>query len=194
MNITESAQNHFRKLLAEENSHNLHLRVWVSQGGTPEADISINFCALGEEHASDNALAFDDFTVFLDKASLPFLEKASIDFQVDESGAGGELCIKAPHLKIVPSFESLEEKIQHVIDTEIAPGLASHGGFVKIVDICPAEAQFVVILQMGGGCQGCGMAQMTLKQGIERTLKERFPEIATVRDVTDHESGENPYY
>ena len=66
-----------------------------------------------------------------------------------------------------------------------------HKGNVSLVDILEGG---IVVLRFGGGCQGCGMANMTLKQGIERTLKEKLPEIQEVRDATDHELGENPYY
>jgi Fe/S biogenesis protein NfuA len=86
--------------------------------------------------------------------------------------------------------EELKTKIQEVIDTMINPAIAGHGGYVELIDVQDNR----VYLQMGGGCQGCGAADVTLKSGIERLLKEEIPEIAEVLDTTDHASGTNPYY
>ncbi len=84
----------------------------------------------------------------------------------------------------------LRTKVQDVIDTMINPAVAGHGGFVELIDIQDSR----VYLAMGGGCQGCGAADITLKAGIERLLREEIPEISEVLDTTDHASGENPYY
>ena len=84
----------------------------------------------------------------------------------------------------------IKERVQHLLDTSINPGVAGHGGFVRLMDV----QDNVVYLQMGGGCQGCGMADVTLKAGIERLIKEEIPEVTEVLDTTDHAAGRNPYY
>jgi Fe/S biogenesis protein NfuA len=84
----------------------------------------------------------------------------------------------------------LKSKVQDLIDTSINPAIAGHGGWVDLLDV----KDNVVYLQMGGGCQGCGAADITLKAGIERLIKEEIPEIAEVLDTTDHAAGANPYY
>jgi len=84
----------------------------------------------------------------------------------------------------------LKERGQHLLDTSINPGVAGHGGFVRLMDV----QDNVVYLQMGGGCQGCGMADVTLKAGIESLIKEEIPEVTEVLDTTDHAAGRNPYY
>ena len=84
----------------------------------------------------------------------------------------------------------LMTKVQELIDSTINPAVAGHGGFVQLVDVKDNK----VYLQMGGGCQGCGAADVTLKSGIERLIKEELPEIVEVLDTTDHASGSNPYY
>lgn len=84
----------------------------------------------------------------------------------------------------------LRGKVQEVIDTMINPAVAGHGGYVELIDVQDNR----VYLQMGGGCQGCGAADITLKAGIERLLREEIPEIAEVLDTTDHAAGDNPYY
>ena len=86
--------------------------------------------------------------------------------------------------------EDLRTKVQDLIDNMINPAVAGHGGFVELIDVQDNR----VYLQMGGGCQGCGAADITLKSGIERLLKEELPEIVEVLDTTDHASGSNPYY
>ncbi len=84
----------------------------------------------------------------------------------------------------------LKSKVQDLVDTSINPAIAAHGGYVELLDV----KDNVVYLQMGGGCQGCGAADITLKAGIERLIKEEIPEITEVLDTTDHAAGANPYY
>ncbi len=84
----------------------------------------------------------------------------------------------------------LKSKVQDLVDTSINPAIAAHGGWVELLDVKDS----VVYLQMGGGCQGCGAADITLKAGIERLIKDELPEITEVLDTTDHAAGENPYY
>ena len=86
--------------------------------------------------------------------------------------------------------DELMTKVQELIDSTINPAVAGHGGFVQLVDVKDNK----VYLTMGGGCQGCGAADVTLKAGIERLIKEELPEIEEVRASTDHASGTNPYY
>ncbi|HVQ76085.1 MAG TPA: NifU family protein [Candidatus Binatia bacterium] len=86
--------------------------------------------------------------------------------------------------------EELKTRVQDLIDNMINPAVAGHGGFVELLDVKENK----VYLQMGGGCQGCGAADVTLKSGIERLIKEEIPEIDEVLDATDHDAGSNPYY
>jgi Fe-S cluster biogenesis protein NfuA len=85
---------------------------------------------------------------------------------------------------------STREKVQYLIDNQINPGVAGHGGFVRVLDVSDGS----VYLKLGGGCQGCGAADFTLKQGIESIIKRAVPEIQTIIDVTNHSAGANPYY
>jgi len=84
----------------------------------------------------------------------------------------------------------LKERVQELIDTMINPAVASHGGYIELLDVKESTAY----IRMSGGCQGCGAADVTLKAGIERVMFEEIPEITEVLDVTDHAAGENPYY
>ena len=190
MEVTEAAKAHFRGLLDKEEITGMNLRMCVANAGTIHADVSITFCPPGEEELSDVRLHFEDFILFVDKGSKDALNTAVVDFKAD--GLNGQLSIKAPYLKgVAPKPDSsLRERVQYVIDSEINPNLANHGGRVDIVDILEEK---IVVLRFGGGCHGCGMAGVTLKHGIEKTLKEKFPEIVEIRDVTDHTTGEDPY-
>ena len=110
-----------------------------------------------------------------------------------DNSEGGQLTIKAPNAKVpnVNADSPVNERINYYLQTEINPGLASHGGQVSLIDVVEDG---IAVLKFGGGCQGCGQADVTLKEGIERTLLERIPELKGVRDVTDHTQKENAYY
>jgi len=189
--ITETAQTYFRHLMEQQDEDDLSLRISVNHAGTPGASCDLQFCPAGENQPDDRALDFDGFRLYVARASETWLEKAEIDFEEDSTG--GQLTIKAPGIKgSEPSAEApLQERVRWVLETEVNPALAAHGGRVALVDITDEKE---VILQFGGGCHGCGMADVTLKQGIEQTLTRNIPEIKAVLDATDHRTGENPYY
>jgi len=84
----------------------------------------------------------------------------------------------------------LKEKIQKLLDESVNPAVGMHGGYVELLDVKDST----VYIRMSGGCQGCGMADVTLKQGIERLIFEEAPEVTEILDVTDHAAGSNPYY
>ncbi|VVN59689.1 Fe/S biogenesis protein NfuA [Pseudomonas fluorescens] len=92
---------------------------------------------------------------------------------------------------MVNADSPINERINYYLQTEINPGLASHGGQVSLIEVVEDG---IAVLKFGGGCQGCGQADVTLREGIERTLLERVPELKGVRDVTDHSQKENAYY
>ena len=189
--ITETAQKYFQKLLAQQDEPGLALRISVAHPGTPHANCDLQFCPEGNHREDDIHVNYADFELYVELKSEPWLEKAQIDF--DENPTGGQLTIRAPGIKgTEPSAgDSLDRRIQWLLDTEVNPALASHGGRVSLVEI---TEEMAAVLQFGGGCHGCGMADVTLKQGIEKTLLQKIPEITGVVDATDHRSGKNPYY
>lgn len=189
--VSRTAQNYFKRLLDQQDLPGLGLRIRVIDPGTPHASCDLQFCPQGEHEATDQSVEFSDFNLFVAQDSTEWLSDAEIDFEEDVSG--GQLAIRAPNIKgNMPGKEApLAERIAWIIETEINPGLASHGGRVSLREI---TGEMDVVLQFGGGCHGCGMVNVTLKQGIETTLKGHFPEIRTIKDATDHSTGENPYY
>ncbi|MAP29686.1 MAG: Fe/S biogenesis protein NfuA [Pseudomonas sp.] len=178
-------------MLSKQDSEGVGIRVFITQPGTPYAETCIAYCKPGEQKPEDELLKLDSFNVWQDAVSVPFLEEALVDFATDRMG--GQLTIKAPNAKVpmVNDDSPLNDRINYLLQTEINPGLASHGGDVKLVDVIEGG---IAILQFGGGCQGCGMVDVTLKEGIEKTMVARIPEINGVRDATDHSVTENAYY
>ncbi len=189
--ISDTAQQYFKRLIEQQDEEGLGLRIVVNHPGTPGASCDLQFSPEGQRMQDDHVVAYDGFKMYVANASEPWLSEASIDFEEDETG--GQLTIKAPGIKgTAPSSgDSIEERVGWLLETEINPSLASHGGRVALIEITD---KMEVVLQFGGGCQGCGMADVTLKQGIEQTLIRNIPEITAVLDSTDHQSGQNPYY
>jgi Fe/S biogenesis protein NfuA len=190
INITESAQTYFRHLLKTQGGDAVGIRVSAVHPGTPRADARLEFCENGDLLGDEWSLDCEGFTLYVDAPSVPFLDGADIDHVT--TGAASQLTIKAPRIKgEAPKGDaSLVERVRWLLESEVNPQLASHKGQVSLEEI---TADGVVRLRFGGGCHGCGMADVTLKQGIEKTLMARIPEITAVRDATDHATGEAPY-
>lgn len=189
--ISESAQEHFVKLLAQQ-PEGTNIRVFVVNPGTQSAECGVSYCPPEAIEASDTEIKFGMFSTYIDELSLPFLEDAEIDFVADKMGS--QLTLKAPNAKIrkVSDDASLMERVDYVIQTQVNPQLAGHGGNVSLSEI---TEDGVAILQFGGGCNGCSMVDVTLKEGIEKELLAQFEgELTGVRDITEHARGEHSYY
>lgn len=189
--LGDSARDYFGKLLAQQGVAGLGIRLVAVNPGTPAGDCRLEFCEQEDVRADDWAIDCEGFSLYVDAQSAPFLEGVSISYEAQRTG--GQLTIRAPRLKgQIPGAEAgLIERVRYVLDTEINPGLAGHGGRVSLVEI---SSDGVVVLQFGGGCHGCGQVSATLQHGVLKTLRERIPEVTAVRDVTDHASGKNPYF
>ena len=188
--ISESAQSHFRRLIEREALPGLGVRLSAVHPGTPRADVRLEFAEPGDLQGDEWAVDCEGFTLWLDASSVRYLDGAEIDYA--QQSTGGQLQIRAPRIKgeAPASDASLIERVQWVVEHEVNPQLAQHRGHVSVQEV---TADGVVVLRFGGGCHGCGMADVTLKQGIEKTLMEKVPGVTAVRDATDHASGEAPY-
>jgi Fe-S cluster biogenesis protein NfuA len=102
----------------------------------------------------------------------------------------GEKAVSDAVLSSIPDADAIKKRVQSILDQEINPAVAAHGGWVELIDVKRNE----VFIRMGGGCVGCGMADVTLKQGVEKSIREAIPEVGAIMDTTDHASGRNPYY
>ncbi len=190
VDISQGAQTYFHELLAKQ-EEGCGIRIFVAQPGTPHAETCIAYCRPGEQQDDDTPVEYDGFTAWFEARSERYLVDAVVDFQEDRMG--GQLTIKAPNARIPSVDESspLEDRINYVLYNEINPGLAAHGGQVTLVEVVDETA---AVLQFGGGCQGCAAVDITLKQGVERSLMEQIPDLTEIRDVTDHSVTENAYY
>jgi Fe/S biogenesis protein NfuA len=189
--ITESAQQYLAELLSKQEGGVLGVRMFVNAPGTPGAETCIAYCRDGDATADDEQVAYPSFNAFFEKRSVPFLDEAMVDYAADKFG--GQLTIKAPNSKMprVGDDSPLDDRVNYILYNEINPSLAAHGGEVSLTEI---TEDGYAILQFGGGCQGCGMVDATLKQGVEKTLLQQLPELAGVRDITDHSVRENAYF
>lgn len=102
----------------------------------------------------------------------------------------GEKAVSDRALSSIPEAEQIKKRVQEILNNEINPAVAAHGGWIELIDVKRNE----VFIRMGGGCAGCGMADVTLKQGVEKTIREAIPEVGAIMDTTDHAAGRNPYY
>jgi len=191
LKITESAEKYLDELLESQEKGTVGIKIFVSEPGTPRAETCIAYAK--EDESLDDYLLIDElrFSLFLERNSLDFIKDAVVDYSPDKFG--GTLTIKAPNAKLpqIKENASMEEKINYVLYSEINPSLASHGGEVSLVEVLDKET---AVLQFGGGCQGCGMVDLTLKDGVEKTLLEQVEGLKGVMDVTDHSYRENAYY
>jgi Fe-S cluster biogenesis protein NfuA len=114
----------------------------------------------------------------------------SIGSAIREHLASNEPAVSDELRQSLPPAEEIRGKVQQVLDTDVNPAVASHGGNVQLVDVRENN----ISIRMGGGCQGCGMAHMTLRHGVETAIRRSVPEVGVIQDATDHASGRNPYF
>ena len=190
IDISDSAQAHFRKLVEREAIPGLGVRLSAVEPGTARADARLELAEPSELAGDEWAVDCDGFTLYVAADSVAWLDDAVIDYVYQ--GTSAQLTIRAPKIKGQAPAESasLVERVRWVMENEVNPQLAAHGGRATVQEV---SAQGVVLLRFGGGCHGCGMADVTLKQGIEKTLMARVPGVTAVRDATDHDSGQAPY-
>ena len=191
INITKSAEEYLAKLIQDKNETDLSIRIFISDPGTPKAETCLAYCKPEEAMPDDMILNLDLINVNIEKRSIPFLKDCEVNF--DNETFGGQLTIKAPNARLpnISPDSPVEDRINYVIYNEINPMLESHGGEVSLVEF---NDKNIAVLQFGGGCQGCGMVDVTLKDGIEKTLIDQIPEVKAVKDLTDHSINDNAYY
>lgn len=113
-----------------------------------------------------------------------------IGSRIREHLRSGEPAVTEEYVRRMPTEAEIRKKVEELLEREINPSLGMHGGWVQLIDVKKNS----IYLRLGGGCQGCGSANVTLKQGIERLIREKIPEVGEVLDTTDHAAGRNPYY
>jgi Fe/S biogenesis protein NfuA len=195
LTFTERAREMLAQFLSPEADATDLLRIHVS-GSAMAPDYELSLVTEDERRSDESEFSVDGVRVLVAEAEVERLRGATIDYveQVNESGfqvrvpagaAGPETSrpAKAPEGPIA-------ERVRDVLEQQVNPAIASHGGAIELIDVQETE----IYLEMTGGCQGCAMSRLTLRQGVERMLREAIPELTAVHDVTDHSSGENPYF
>lgn len=195
LTFTETARARVRDYMEQAHLGSPLLRVAVSPGSSPLAP-RYDFLLVEEWEREDEDLLLDagEFRVLLDAATQGLLDGATVDF-VEREGRGGFDVQRSgdPAVAAAPSSAEdaeLAERVARLLEERVNPAVAAHGGRIGLAEVRGG----VAYLEMSGGCQGCGMARVTLRQGVERMIREAVPEIVGIEDVTDHRSGANPYY
>ena len=184
LTVTETAQEKIHAVIEAEEVEVEGLRISI-QGRTATA-FQYSLGLATEAQGDDIVVECENFNVLVDAESAPDLQGAVIDYVDDLNSSGFN--IENPN---TPTWDNPKaQQIQELIDERINPAVAAHGGQIELLNV----EEDSIYIHMGGGCQGCGMANVTLKHGIEAMIQEVFPEIKHVIDTTDHASGENPYY
>jgi Fe/S biogenesis protein NfuA len=191
--ITEAAMVELVRLRdAEEDASALGLRLEIVSGPGEEFKYDLSLDEFRKAAFSDEVRTHEGLKVIVPAKDVELLQGAVLDFT---SSSG--LVIRNPNRPATPvveglvSGDELSAEIEAVISTEVNPALAAHGGFVTYVG---HDTEGTAYLTMGGGCHGCSMSRMTMLEGVQTTVVEKVPAIQRVRDLTDHASGENPYY
>ena len=185
--FTEDAQKKVREYMDMAEGSCLGVRVVAHRQGRHRFSYELSLVMEGETSETDAVVDQEAFNVYLDPQTAESIEGTTVDFVSDVRGSG--FVFENPQAE-VKWDDPLAQKVQKVIDERIAPSLAGHGGWVELLGVDGDAA----MIEFGGGCQGCGMSKVTLKDGIESAILEEVPEIKRVLDDTDHASGSSPYY
>lgn len=185
LTITDNARTKILEFRAAENKEGLALRVGIRGRGPGGFDYAMRFVEPSDRVEGDRVIDGGGFDVYVDQGSVENLDGTTIDFVDSPQGSGFKIDNPNPLWK-----DPDAQAVQKILDEEINPAVAQHGGFVTLLDVRDGT----VFIQMGGGCQGCGMVDVTLKQGIEVRIREAVPAIREIVDSTDHAGGRNPYY
>jgi Fe/S biogenesis protein NfuA len=185
LEITEAAKGKLQELMVQHNKQGYALRIAIAGRGPQGFMYQLGFVSRDNKSSEDSVVDLDGIQVLIDADTLPNFEGSTLDYVEDGFQSG--FSIENPN----PLWhDPLSMRVQTVLDEHVNPALASHGGFVSLVEVKDDKAY----VAMGGGCQGCGMASVTLNDGIIVMIKDAVPEIAEVVDVTNHAMGKNPFY
>jgi Fe/S biogenesis protein NfuA len=191
--ITSEAMRKLIELRAEESdADKLGLRLAIASGPGEEFRYDLSFEEFLTAAFTDEVRTHDGLKVIIPGNDVEFLQGATLDY-TDSAG----LVIRNPNRPPAPAVEGLinddaiSAQVEAVIATEVNPALAAHGGFVTYVG---HDEEGTVYLTMGGGCHGCSMSKMTMLDGVQTMLVDAVEAVERVKDLTDHASGENPFY
>jgi Fe/S biogenesis protein NfuA len=198
--LTPAARRKIQSLVDADVVRDPALRIALAPSDAPrsplERQYEISLVEREDKQKTEIAINLEGIRVFLNLDTSNLLSGATID--CPEGDGGFRVDVPQPRSAAPPpprasngtSNGPLADRVQEVIDVLVNPRIASHGGSVEVVD----AAEDVVYVRMSGGCQGCAASAATLRQGVERMIKDEVPEVREIVDLTDHTAGENPYY
>jgi Fe/S biogenesis protein NfuA len=192
INFTDRAREMVQSFLDQNEGEDLALRIGMS-GSPISPAFDLTLVNLGEQADEEIMVDGGGFAVLMREADAERLDGATVDYveRVNESGfevRPAKLPTTQAGKRGAPTGD-IADRVRSVLDTQVNPAIAAHGGMISLVDVADTD----VYVEMSGGCQGCALSRMTLRQGVERMLREAVPELTAVHDVTDHASGDNPY-
>jgi Fe/S biogenesis protein NfuA len=183
--FTEAAREKITEIIEAKAQEDMMLRMQIMGRGPGGFLYSLRFVPADEKSPDDIELNMESFHVFIDQNSAQNLEGSTVDYKDDNFQRG--FSVDNPN----PLWEDpTAQSIQDVLDSKVNPGISSHGGFVSLVEYKEDTAY----IAFGGGCQGCGLVDVTLKQGVEVMIRESVAEVQNIVDLTDHTSGDQPFY
>jgi Fe/S biogenesis protein NfuA len=185
LEITEIALEKIKAMMEEKGKSDAILRVAIRGRGPQGFLYQLGFVDLDNRKSDDTELKIDGVKVFVDPETVPNLAGSTLDLSEINGQQGFKIDNPNPLWN-----DPVSMKVQQVLDTRVNPSVAMHGGFVSLKEFKEGIAYVV----LGGGCQGCGMAKITLSQGIDVMIKEEVDEVQEVIDATDHDLGTNPFY
>lgn len=187
--ITENALKYIAEMRERLGLPVKGIRVRAIPRSPLRADFAMSFVPAEEPESPTTFIqSTDGLDIHIAPESAPYLEGATIDFVF--TLIGSELKVLGPLRKLDTPDGRMAAKIQQVLTEQVNPSLAMHGGAAALIDVVDG----IAFLELTGGCQGCSMADATLKNAIEKSIRERVPEVEAVRDVTEHANGRNPYF
>jgi len=185
LTITEPAQRKILSVIQTQGQPGDGLRLAIVGRTSSGFTYDMHLVGAGEAAAEDIIVNTGDFPVIIDRESAPHLQDVIIDYVENLQHSGFRIGNPNPVWSDPKAMA-----IQELLDTQINPGVATHGGQIELV----AVRDNVVYIRFSGGCQGCGMVGVTLHQGVEEAIRQAFPEIREIIDTTDHAAGTQPYY
>jgi Fe/S biogenesis protein NfuA len=184
LNFTETAREKLDEFAASSDEPSLALKIAIIGRGENGFQYDLQLIPSDDAEDGDEIFEVGSWTVIIAEKSVPYMDDVTLGFK--ETLMGGGFHFENPN----PLWlDEVATRVQEIIDTEVSPTVASHGGTVSLIDVRDGE----VIVAFGGGCQGCSAVDITLKNGVEKIIKEHIPEIVSISDITDHATGENPF-
>lgn len=190
LDVSEKAISHFARMVKDQDGC-IGIKFFVINGGSSNAELGIEYQYPDDIEEGAVKESLDGLDLYIRADSTFYLQDAIIDFV--KEGTESHLSVKAPNLKPEFSFDGcrdLKEKVEKFFNYEINNALAEHGGMVELLDVQGSD----IYIKFNGGCQGCSMVGVTLKNGIEKRIREVLPEIGSIIDATNHDDGNDPYY